>query len=216
MAQYAHIVPESDGGEYEFNNLLYLCYECHRKFEPAAVRDELKKGRTPRMRLIRDRGKIDNLVGGIFDELISGEDLVVRIGRGLEFVNTKRVFEEVPARYSPSSYLDIEKGDGILEVSGLFKDETGKPLISFHNMYFHLFTGDFWDIVRKPGKLEVVNLSKKVRLQLYQNNDLSISIMGKFFLGNMVARATESEFTLGGNTFINNTIVNSRVGLGVG
>lgn len=51
MAQYAHIIPENDGGEYEFNNLLFLCYECHRKFEPATVKDELKEGRTVRMRL---------------------------------------------------------------------------------------------------------------------------------------------------------------------
>lgn len=70
------------------------------------------------------------------------------------------MFGEVLTKYSPSSYLEIEKSDGILEISGLFKDETGKLLISFQDMHFRLFTGDFGDIIRKPGKLETVNVSQ--------------------------------------------------------
>ncbi|HLZ15281.1 MAG TPA: HNH endonuclease [Candidatus Saccharimonadales bacterium] len=215
LAQYAHIIPESDGGEYELNNLLFLCYPCHRTLEPALAKVRLKEARIERMERIRARDKIDNLVQGIFDELMAGTNVVVHIGRGLKFVDTKRIFEEDSHKYPQPSYLDVKALDGMLLFSGNFKDENGKALIHFENTQFKIYTGDFWDIVRKPAKLEIVNLSRKFRLQILQNDDLSISILGKFFLGNLPARATKNDFTLGGNRFIDNTIINSRVGLGI-
>jgi hypothetical protein len=215
-AQYAHIIPESDGGKYEFNNLLFLCYECHRNFEPTLAKGKLRAARIARMQELKLRPKIDNLVQGIFDELVADTKVVVHIGRGLEFINTPRIFEEATERFSDPSYLDIEGVDGVLRLSGHFKDENGKSLIRFKNTDFELHTGDFWDIIRKPGKLEIVNVTQKFRLQISQNDDLSLTILGKFFIGNASAKAGSSGLVVGGMHFRDCSVENGQVGLHVG
>ena len=216
IAQYAHIIPDSNGGSYDFNNLLYLCYECHRKFEPTLKKGELKKAHIKHMKKIKNRSKIDSLVTGIFDELQAGKEIVVHMG-GITFINIPRIFQENPSKFLIPSFLEIEHVVDQLQISGLFKDENQKPLIFFSGTNFTLCTGDFWDVIRRPSELEFVNVTKKVSLLLRQNDDLSITIEGSLYLNNMQTLISLDKFILSNcATFIGNIIAECPIGLFIG
>ena len=217
VSQYAHIRPDSDGGEYDFNNLLYLCYPCHRAFEPTLAKGKLKEARINRMKMLKNKSKIDSLVEGLFNELHADKDLVVRLGGGITFINTPRIFEENPDRYQNPSFLDFTFVNDILQISGMLKNENQQPIINFSGTHFTLFTGDFWDIIRQPSRLEIINITKKMSLILEQNDDLSIDIQGNLYLGNYLAAVSIRELILNDYTYLmNNIIEGSQIGLCIG
>ena len=215
--QYAHIIPETDSDEYDFNNLLHLCYQCHRVFEPTLSKGKLKNANIIRMKKIKNRLKIDSLVEGLFDELHADTDLVVRLGGGITFINTPRVFEEDPNRYPNPSYLDFMFVDGSLQISGMLKNENHQPIISFSGTRFTLFTGDFWDVIRQPSKLEIINVTKRMSLILEQNDDLSINIQGNLYLGKSLINVSIRELILNKYSYLmGNIIEDSKIGLCIG
>ncbi|MBM3208931.1 HNH endonuclease [Candidatus Shapirobacteria bacterium] len=217
FSQYVHIAPESDSGEFDFNNLLHLCYQCHRALEPTLSKGKLKTARINRMKKIKNRPKIDSLVEGLFDELHADTDLVVRLGGGITFINTPRVFEEDPNRYPNPSYLDFMFVGSSLQIDGMLKNENQQPIITFSGTRFTLFTGDFWDVIRQPSRLEIINATKRVSLSLEQNDDLSITIQGNLYLGNSQAIVSIRELILNKYSyFMGNIVENCRVGLRIG
>lgn len=217
FSQYAHIIPENDGGEFDFNNLLHLCYQCHRAFEPTLSKGKLRAARVNRMQTIKNRPKMDSLLEGLFDELHVDTELVVRLGGGITCINTPRVFEEDPKKYPDPSFLDFKFVDDILQVSGMLKNENRQPIITFSDTHFTLFTGDFWDIIRQPSKIEIINVTKKVNLILKQNDDLSIDIQGDLYLGNSLAIVSIRELILNKYSYlVGNIVADSRVGLCIG
>lgn len=213
MAQYAHIIPDKMGGEYEFNNLLFFCYDCHRKLEPMIARGELRQARIQEMQKIKNSKTIDRLAEGIFDELLATSDIVVNFGKGITVKNSLRAIQEAPVESPESAYLSITATDGLLNISGLLKDENNKPLIYFDGLYFRLYTGDFWDIIRKPGKLEIVNISRRVRLSIQQSTDLSILILGKFFIGRNRLNATKDALWVNGEKHRDCLFQDNQIGI---
>ncbi|HSW89096.1 MAG TPA: HNH endonuclease [Candidatus Saccharimonadales bacterium] len=214
--QFAHIIPESNGGIYEVNNLLFFCLECHRKFEPTRVSGKLRKAHIKRMKKIKNHPKIDSFVTGIFDELQGDKKIIVRMG-GITFINTKRLFEENPSHYFLPSYLEVLFSEDTLQINGLLKDENQKPLIIFSGSKFSLFTGDFWDVIRKPSYLEIVNTSKKVNLILKQNDDLSINLQGNLYLGKSPVLISIDQLILAKFSTMRGCIIeNGNIGLSIG
>ncbi len=210
VAQYAHIIPDSDSGEYDFNNLLFLCYPCHRNYEPAITSSELKQARIKHLKNIKDREKIDSVVEGIF-ELPADKKVTVNLGGGLKVVDTPDIFTEDPTKYANPSRLSITTESGLLQINGLLKDESFSPIIEFSGTKFKLHTKDYWDIIRKPGKLELINRSKKLKLRIHQQDDLSLLLRGTLYIGNrkVVLKANEMIFLPEKIRFIDSLVSNS-------
>jgi 5-methylcytosine-specific restriction endonuclease McrA len=59
MGQYAHIIPNSWGGSSVFQNLLFLCNDCHRKFDRNILKEDPTKANSAikAMQAIKDNGK---------------------------------------------------------------------------------------------------------------------------------------------------------------
>ena len=71
--QYAHIVPKSDGGAYELNNLIFLCWRCHNSWqEPARSAPEVKAKLIEVSRKLRDKENSDGVLSSVF-QWVAGE-----------------------------------------------------------------------------------------------------------------------------------------------
>ncbi len=211
--QYAHIVPEADGGDYDYSNLLYLCWPCHINYEPASAKGDKKSARIVYMHKIKDRPKVDSLVNDIF-ELPADTIPTIHLGEGLTLTSTPTIFTEEPSRYTTPAFLRFEVKDGLLQLYGLFKDEVGKVILEFLGTQFKVHTADIWDITRKNGKFELVNRSRRVILRLHQQDDLSIDISGSIYLAGVKTRIGKKSVVLpGGNVFNNSSINGSAVGI---
>lgn len=206
-------MPESDGGDYDFNNLLYLCWPCHINFEPSLSGGDKKSARINYMNKIKDRPKVDSLVDDIF-ELPADTIPTIRLGEGLTLTSTPTVFTEDPKKYPNPSFFRFEVKDGLLQLHGLFKDEAGKVVLEFSGTNFKTHTKDVWDINRTSGKFELVNKSRKMVLRLHQLDDLSINIFGSLYIAGAKTQIGKQSLVLpGGNVFNNSSTSGSAIGI---
>jgi hypothetical protein len=199
LAQYAHIVPESERGKYEVNNILWLCEHCHRRHETADKEGPLKGALQQKMLKMRDTPKIDGLISGVFDELVTSDDVPITVFMGnVEFESTGTIFSEPEYGYKPS-YIRLTKDGDQLILEGLLKNDDGEPLVTFKGTYLMLHTKDFWDIERRSGYLKIYSKSKNIWLELRQNSDLALTIEGRIFVaGKIMTMSTEDGIKLPG------------------
>jgi HNH endonuclease len=212
LKQYAHIVPESDGGQYEVDNIIWACEGCQRKYEPANKPEELKKLLIAKMRDFRDKPKSESIAHDIF-ELISSNKVLIKMG-ALQFENVLRPFaEQEPIGPGKNQYIEFIQNGMDLVVNGLIKDEYGKPLISFQGSKVEFFTGDIWDFERKARYLKIINQTKKTEITIEQHEDQSIEVKGSLFFDHQKMTISDAIVRYGGLSMRNVGIKNCYIGL---
>lgn len=179
--QYAHIIPESDGGEYSVSNMLFLCYEHHLKYEiqglPAnsAKRNLLVK----EMYKIRNNRKLDTAWEKFFE--YPAEKLIVKIGNNV-LINNPVIFRSTAI--SPGSdycidLLSIELNNGYFMINGLFFDQNKKLILSIKDNMLQTDAANLFDLkLYKNGKLELISRDKTMRFILEQDADGALSLSG--------------------------------------
>lgn len=210
--QYAHIVPESKEGAYSVSNILFLCYDHHRQYEAEGLNGRQYQNALIRMRGMRDTPKVDNIMSGVFGELLLDKDSQVEVHFGADkYIATPEIFSEQSMDGNVRSYIAFWQSDGKIIIDGLLKDEIGKPLLTFNNSRLTVFSGDLWDIERKPRSLKIINLTRKIWFHLYQEKaSEAIIFTGALFVGGRSLSVTKDEVKIGdgirmtGNIFINN------------
>lgn len=81
--QYAHIIPDSDGGLYIPSNLLFLCAECHNNLEPARAMPNQKKRLIELAKKLKDIPREDGLLTSNFTLTTIGAQPRIRLGGGM-------------------------------------------------------------------------------------------------------------------------------------
>jgi len=209
--QYAHIVAEVDGGTYELNNLIYLCYEHHNYWQetarsPSAVKERLLAINTK----LRDSEKTDSIISNALD-WPARENLAITLGNGLGFANCSRILESLDPEHP---YLTVGVDDfGLLRIDARFEGSNGNDFMHISNNRMEIHTASIWDIILKRRFFSVVNLEQDIHLTLRQDVDLTLRITGRLFLnGGFFRISDESVYDEGGrNTFENfRAISNSR------
>lgn len=175
--QYVHIVPESDGGDYVLENLLFLCYECHNFWqEPARTDPELKARLIEISRRLRDQPKTDSLLSSIFS-WPAGQKLAVAFGGGMRVVDQKRILERKDDRSCPYLTLGIDKF-GRLHINAYFEDAQGNDFARLTDNVLQLHTADVWDIVFHRRSIKFEHSDRNVILQIRQADNLDPHIAG--------------------------------------
>jgi hypothetical protein len=162
------------------------------------------------MREMRDSLKVENIMSGIFDELLIDDNSPVVVLFGADkYVDTPEIFSEQSSDGNVRSYLSFRKSGGKIIIDGLLKDELGRPLLRFENNRLDVFSGDLWDIERKSRSLKIINRSRQIWFQLHQGNDSEyITFTGKLFVGGRAISVANDEVRIGnsirmtGNTLI--------------
>lgn len=217
MKQYAHVVPESAGGPYEVNNLVWLCEGCQRKYEPANKKDELRELLIKRMEEIRDAPRFDNLATGVFDELLLHPErpVVVRMGSDV-YQDVQRPFtEQAPNGETDIQYLEFRRDGLSIVLNGMIKDEHGLPLITFEDSKLRFHTFDAWDFERKPRFLKIINNTQQVWFSIEQADDMSVRIEGELYFDHVKLTLDQAaaKVSYGGITMIGNRMTGGFAGL---
>jgi HNH endonuclease len=152
--QYAHIVPESDGGTYELDNLIFLCWRCHNTWqEPARSAPEMKAKLIEVSRKLRDKDKSDGVLSSVF-QWVAEERLKVTLGGGMEVVDQERILERRDDSSRP--YLRLRKDStGILHIDAYFDDADGNEFMHIDDNVLRVHTSAAWDIVINRRKDQV-------------------------------------------------------------
>lgn len=202
--QYAHIIPDSKGGPYTVDNILFLCYDCHHKYEPEALSGSEYEAMLERMRAIRDRPKIENLLSGMFDDFISGSGKPIKVRFGSDtFIDTQKIFTE-QREGNVASFMSFTKKATEILINGVLKDERGKPFFTFTNSYIQVHSDDVWDIERTSRSLEMINRNTTVWFKLSQVGDI-IYFTGNLFIGGGLVKIDKNKIEHGNIVTSNNT-----------
>jgi hypothetical protein len=213
LKQYAHIVPESDGGLYSVDNLLWACESCQRKYEPAKKPDDLKAILIKKMTSFRDKSKTDSVASDVFELIDSGESVRICMG-SMNFIDVRKPFSEIsPYTAAQPQFIELFSLQGELILNGLIKDEYGKPLIKFIESKLEFYTGDAWDFERSPGYLKITNKSKKTWLSIKQNQDRTLVIDGKLYFDHKEMTINAAVNHYAGLSMKNVTMQNGLIGL---
>lgn len=204
--QYAHIVPESNGGQFEIDNLLFLCYDHHNYWqEPARAAEAVQK------RLIQISAKIrdgepqrDSVISEVFG-WPSGEVLVAIIGGGLTIVAQERILESTNPN-QPYVSLSIDKS-GLLLVNARFEDSTGTTCLEVIDNKMIVHTAAAWDISINRRRLSFEHSDRRMRLTIRQREDCSLVITGSLYLnGGRYILADEYVEANGGRIRLGNNV----------
>lgn len=196
---YAHIIPDSWGGQYISSNLLFLCNECHRKFDYAIIMQNNPQA-VEYMKLIRDVKKDNRPIENCFE--FFGKDLIVRIGGGITLTNCRNIFRTSENTTILSAYLN----EGRILLNGVFYNEVGNVILTIVDNKFFAKGEDLWDLkITNNGQLDLINKTEKIDLHIKQNNDSSINISGTIYLEGDIFKITQDGIH---QTSRNNWIIN--------
>lgn len=178
--QYAHIVPDSDGGEYSLNNLILLCYEHHNYWqEPAKASVEMKAKLIEISRNLRDKPKKDGLLSQVF-AWPAGVHPTFVVGGGSRFIDQENIIESTnPER----PYLRLGVNEvGVLKVNAYFEDADGREFMSIIDNCLEVNTISAWDIIIERRKFSFVHKDKRVSLTMCQKDNLELWLTGNLYL----------------------------------
>ncbi len=178
--QYAHIVAEDDGGPYELDNLIFLCYAHHNFWQESARASDLEKRRLVELsEKLRDHQQPDSIISTVFG-WTAHDDLVVKLGGGVLARNQERILE---SRDPNRPYLSLRKDDfGLLWITANFEDATGVTCFEVSENKMSIRTSDAWDIAINRRKLRFIHADRRMQLQIDQTDDLALQITGELFL----------------------------------
>src|SRR5579862_2689426 len=175
--QYAHIIPDSDGGEYALENLLFLCYECHNLWqEPAKAPPEVKARLIKFSEKLRDKPKTDDLLSSIF-AWPAGKMLAVSFGGGMRIVGQERILERKDDPARPYLSLGID-AFGRFHINAYFDDANGNDFMHVVGNVLHVHTADAWDIVFTRRSIRFEHADRSMKLQIRQAGNLDLYITG--------------------------------------
>ena len=179
--QYAHIVPDSDGGEYALDNLLFLCYSCHKNWqEPAKASPEMRDRLSEIGRNLRDKSKTDAVISNTFGFPAGGE-LVVTLGGGVRFVNQERILEREADPTRP--YLSLGADSfGILHINAYFDDADGHDFMHVEDNVLKVHTAAAWDVVFSRRYMRFEHADREMKLEIRQADNLDLQITGSLYL----------------------------------
>jgi len=179
--QYAHIVPESDGGEYTLENMLFLCYKCHNGWqEPAGTSPEMKTRLVELSRKLRDQEKSDDVLSSIFS-WPAGRVAVVTFGGGMRVINQERILERKGDPSRPYLTLRIDE-IGRLRINAYFDDDQGNDFMHVIDNVLRVHTADAWDIVFTRRSIGFEHAARNMMLQIRQAETLDLRITGNLYL----------------------------------
>lgn len=178
--QYAHIKPDADGGEYNLNNLIFLCYEHHQQLESARSGDITKKKLEFIGERLRDRPKIDNFLRYMF-AWPAGKEICVVLGGGIKIIGQERILERRDDTEQPYLRLSVNEL-GTLDINAHFEDVNGKVFLKIDNNNLEVHTSDALDIVINRRSIRFEHVDKNVILHIRQSKNLDIHITGSLYL----------------------------------
>ena len=179
--QYAHIVPDSDGGEYILENLIFLCYGCHNDWqEPAKAGPEMKARLIALSQQLRDQDKSDTLLSSIFS-WPAGKILAVTFGGGIKIVGQERILERKDDPSRPYLTLGVDKV-GRLRINAYFDDTQGNDFMRVTDNILNVHTSDTWDIVFSRRTIRFEHADRTMMLQIRQAANLDLQITGNLYL----------------------------------
>jgi hypothetical protein len=185
-------VPESDGGDYVLENMLFLCYQCHNYWqEPARTSAELKGRLTEISRKLRDQPKDDSLLSSIFS-WPAGQKLGVAFGGGMRIADQERILERRDDQSHPYLTLRIDN-IGRLQINADFEDARGGRFAQIIDNVFQIHTGDAWDIVFKRRSIKFEHSDRTVMLQIRQTDDLDLQLTGNLYLNGGLYEITDEQ-----------------------
>ena len=179
--QYAHISPDTDGGEYTLDNLILLCYEHHNYWlESARSSAEMKAKLIEIARKLRDRPKQDGLLSQLF-AWPAGEQKVVVLGGGWRFIDQENILESFAHPERP--YLKLGIDDiGVLRVNAFFEDAQGNEFMSISDNKLEVETIAAWDIIVERRRFSLIHAERKISLTLHQKDNLDLWLTGNLYL----------------------------------
>jgi HNH endonuclease len=178
--QYAHIVPESDGGEYVLGNLLFLCYDCHNYWqEPARATPQIKANLIELSQKLRDKKKTDDILSSVFS-WSAGEKLAVVFGGGIRLVDQERILERKDDSARP--YLTLRVDDfKRLRINAYFDDAEGRDFMHITDNHLKVHAAAAWDIVFARRKIRFEHSDRKMKLEIHQSENLDLHIVGNLY-----------------------------------
>ncbi len=214
VSQYAHIVPDNDGGVYAPSNILFLCYEDHKKYEVA----ELPLGSRKRkllikeMRKLRDKQKSHSPLERFLD--FPGDDLRVKVGNNT-FKNSSLIFrsQELPE----ISLLSVTLKDEKLVINGLIFDSNRQLILSIKDNILKTHSNLLFDlIISINNKLQIVSKDRTMQLTFELDNDGILNLSGKVYYYGKRFELSKTKGLVGENVTINNcTFENSNWGIAI-
>jgi hypothetical protein len=179
--QYAHVVPESDGGEYTLENILFLCYKCHNYWqEPAGTSPEMKARLVELSRKLRDQEKNDNVLSSIFS-WPAGQAIIVTFGGGMRIIGQERILERKDDPSRPYLTLKIDEL-GRFCINAYFDDDNGKDFMHVTDNVLRVHTADAWDIVLTRRSIRFEHAVRNMMLQIRQGDNLDLRVTGNLYL----------------------------------
>lgn len=94
LCEYAHIIPDSWGGEYTVDNILFLCGDCHPKFDYSVFRRDPDLA-LEYLRMMKNVRKDNAHIEHLFYFL--SHKIIVKIDSGITLENCKIMYKEAPS-----------------------------------------------------------------------------------------------------------------------
>jgi hypothetical protein len=188
--QYAHIVPESDGGTYELDNLIFLCWRCHNTWqEPARSAPEVKAKLIEVSKNLRDKEKSDGILSSVF-QWVAGERLKVTLGGGMQIIDQERIIERGEDLSRP--YLRLRKDSiGMLHIDVYFDDADARDFMRIDDNVLRVHTSAAWDIAVNRRKIKFEHADQKMRLEITQASDMGLLVTANLYLNGGYYEITE-------------------------
>jgi hypothetical protein len=201
--QYAHIVPDSDGGTYTLENLIFLCYRCHNTWqEPARTAPEMKAKLIELSRNLRDKEKHDAVLSSVFG-WAAGDHLKVTLGGGMQVIDQERILDRQGEPDRP--YLRLRKDDiGLLHIDAYFDDADGKDFMHIDDNVLRVHTSIAWDVIIARRKIRFEHVDHKMWLEILQAPDMGLHITGGLNLNGGYFEISDNEIV---DTTYNNRFI---------
>jgi hypothetical protein len=179
--QYAHIIADTDGGQYTLNNLVLLCYEHHTHWLESAKASAGMKARLIEIaRKLRDKPKQDGLLSQLF-AWPADEHIVVVIGGGFRFVDQENILESAAHPERPYLKLGIDS-IGVLRINAFFEDAQGNEFMSITDNKLEVETIAAWDITVNRRSFSLTHTDRKIKLNMHQEDNLELWLTGNLYL----------------------------------
>ncbi|MDQ2751502.1 MAG: HNH endonuclease [Bacteroidota bacterium] len=174
--QYAHIIPDSLEGAYTTDNILFLCKDCHDKFDYSVFRRDSELA-LKYLTMIKNVKKSNEPIEHLFYFL--SQEIVVKIGSGITLIGCRSIFENL----NREPLLSINLVDNRMNINGNFFDQNAKNILEIKDNKFFAHGGLLWDLyVRTNGELNLITKDQQIYLNIKQDEDLSLHISGRLFI----------------------------------
>ncbi len=191
--QYAHIIPESEGGAYDLSNLILLCYEHHNYWqEPARAAKEVRANLIALSTRLRDQAKSDGLLARVF-EFPATKDARFDLGGGISFRNHQIILGS-PPDHLKEPYLKLAvDGVGLMVINARFEDEYGREIMKIEDNMMTVDTYNAWDLLLERRRFSFQNNSEEIELNLSQEPTGAVRLTGRLYLNGGLYKITDSE-----------------------